>query len=93
VESWTPRDYQARLGAFYMQNAAYTKEIATRVERFGPLAQVFSTYEIRKAPEAEAAQRGIHGIQLFFDGQRWWILSVALAGESESQPIPAQYLK
>jgi hypothetical protein len=57
------------------------------------MAQVFSTYGISEAPDAEPAQRGINSIQLFFDGERWWILSIAFTGESEAEPIPAQYLK
>lgn len=94
VESWTPRDYEARLGTFHAQNDFYAKQVASRVERFGHVAHVFSTFGVLDAPGAETpVQRGINSIQLFFDAERWWILSVAWDAETESQPIPAEYLR
>jgi len=38
---------------------------------------VFSTYESRSAPsDAKSFQRGINSIELYNDGQRWWIASL-----------------
>ena len=36
--------------------------------------------------------RGINSIQLFYDGTRWWVLSVFWDNERPDQPIPEQYL-
>jgi hypothetical protein len=36
--------------------------------------------------------RGINSMQLFHDGERWWLLSVVWDNEREDQPIPGRYL-
>ena len=93
VENLTPRDYQAHTGAFFAENAFYETEVARTVERFGHIAHAFSTYETRSTPDAEPFRRGINSIQLFHDGERWWVLSIVWDAETPAQPIPAEYLK
>lgn len=70
----------------------YEREIHRVTNQFGPMAQVFSTYEWRRAPDGPAGGRGINLIELFHDGRRWWISSAMWMQETESHPIPAQYL-
>jgi hypothetical protein len=36
--------------------------------------------------------RGINSIQLFYDGNRWWIVTVYWQQESTAHPIPEKYL-
>jgi len=36
--------------------------------------------------------RGINSIQLFYDGSRWWIVSIYWQQESPEYPIPEKYL-
>ena len=67
-------------------------EIARKVERFGNIAHVFSTYEWSNAQGGPAGGRGINSFQLLFDGTRWWIMSVFWQQESAEYPIPAEYL-
>ncbi len=71
----------------------FEREIARRVERFGAVAHVFSTYESRKA-ESDPVPfvRGINSIQLFFDGKRWWAVTIFWDSERPDQPIPAEFL-
>ena len=53
------------------QEGFFEREIRRRIERFGSVAHVFSTYESRHAlADAQPFARGINSIQLFFDGQR-----------------------
>jgi hypothetical protein len=71
----------------------FEREIARRVERFGAIAHVFSTYESRRAEtDPQPFARGINSIQLFFDGQRWWVVTIFWDSERPNQPIPAEYL-
>ena len=35
---------------------------------------------------------GINSIQLFYDGARWWIVSIYWQHESPKHPIPKNYL-
>ena len=85
--------YQEQAGRYFAENAFYETEVARRVERFGCVAQVFSTYESRHAPDdPEPFARGINSIQLVHDGSRWWVLSILWDTEREGQPIPPAYL-
>ena len=36
--------------------------------------------------------RGINSIQLYFDGERWWITSWVFDSEREGNEIPGEYL-
>ncbi len=86
--------YIARVEPLFAKNGFYEKEIARRVEQFGQIAHVWSTYESRHDPsDAEPFMRGINSIQLFNDGKRWWILSIYWQHENAQHPIPEKYLQ
>ena len=81
-----------RADRYFKEQSFYEYEIARKVERFGNIAHVFSTYEWSHEQGGPAAGRGINSFQLLFDGTRWWIMSVFWQQESEEYPIPAEYL-
>ena len=88
-----PADYVARNSPYFAEHAFYEREIGRSTQRFGPLIEVLSAYEIREAPDAPAAaQRGVNAIQLFDDGRRLWIASVLWAAETPETPIPPELL-
>jgi len=68
------------------------REIHRVTQRFGNIAHVFSTYETRKTPDGPLIGRGINSIELFWDGQRWWIASAIWDEERPDNPIPKEYL-
>jgi hypothetical protein len=74
------------------RNGFFEREIARRTERFGNIAHLFSTYESRHARDEKPFVRGINSIQLFFDGKRWWVVTIFWDSERPDQPIPAEYL-
>jgi hypothetical protein len=85
--------YIARVEPLFAKEGFYETEIARRVEQFGRIAHVWSTYESRHDPsEKEPFMRGINSIQLFNDGARWWILSIYWQHESKQDPLPQKYL-
>jgi hypothetical protein len=86
-------DYINRFGARLTDAGFIEREITRRVDRFGHMAQVFSTYETRLDGAKEIAGRGINGIQLFWDEKRWWVVTIMWDSESLAQPIPADYKK
>jgi len=87
-------NFIARAEPTFEKNGFHEKEIARRVEQFGQIAHVWSTYESRHDPEdAKAFMRGINSIQLFNDGKRWWILSIYWQHENAAHPIPKKYLE
>jgi hypothetical protein len=88
----SPDDYAARADGFFAKEAFYEKEVARRVEQWAHIAQVFSTYESRRAPADKPFARGINSIQLMNDGQRWWIVTVFWQGEDKDNPLPEAML-
>jgi hypothetical protein len=84
-------DYIATSGPMLERVGFREKEIARRVERFGHIAHVFSTYEGRLETD-NTVIRGINSIQLLNDGTRWWVVSVYWEAERPDMPLPRQYL-
>jgi hypothetical protein len=70
----------------------YEKEISRKVEKFGAICHVWSTYESRNSATGPVIERGINSIDLFFDGTRFWILAWSYDSERKNNPIPAEYL-
>jgi hypothetical protein len=68
------------------------EEIAQRVERYGDVAQVFSTYQKRFWDSSEILGRGINAINLIHSDGRWWITSINWDEEVGAGPLPARYL-
>ena len=62
-----------------------------QVERWGPMAHVLCTYEIRRTATGPVTVRGIDSAQLAFDGTRWQILSLYFHSESPGEQVPAAY--
>jgi hypothetical protein len=86
--------YIERTREFFANNGFYEKEVARRTEQFGQIAHVWSTYESRHdEKDAEPFMRGINSIQLFYDGDRWWIVSIYWQHESPDEAIPPRYLR
>lgn len=83
----------ARVEPYFAEHGFFEKEIARRVEQFGQIAHAWSTYESRHSEDdPEPFMRGINSIQLFYDGNRWWILNIYWQQESAQHPIAETYL-
>jgi hypothetical protein len=86
-------NYIASAEPYLIQNGFFEREIARRVNRFGNVAQVFSTYDSRhKADDPEPFSRGINSIQLLFERGRWWVVTIFWDAERADNPIPEKYL-
>lgn len=87
-------DFIRLAGPGYTQGAGFwEREIGHHVDRFGSIAQVFSTYEMRLAgPKAEVVERGINGVQLIHHQNRWWITNLVFDVETPANPIPPRFL-
>ncbi len=88
----TPDDYVTRAGANFEKIAFYESEVARRVETFGNIAHVFSTYESRHAPGEKPFARGINSIQLVKVGKSWKVITILWDAEREGNPLPPKYL-
>jgi len=84
----------ARSSKFLEEEGFFESETARRVETYGHIAQVWSTYDSRhKADDPRPFARGINSIQLMNDGARWWVVSIFWENESPRAPLPKKYLK
>lgn len=90
----TPEEYIQGSAPLLEKNGFFEREISRRVEKFGNIAHIFSTYDSRhKVEDEKPFARGINSIQLMNDGKRWWIVTVFWQGEDEKNPLPAEYLR
>src|SRR5205823_7094844 len=90
----SPDEYVTRSSPLLEQNGFFEREVSRRVEKFGSIAHIFSTYESRhKLDDAKPFARGINSIQLMNDGSRWWIVTIFWQSEDEKNPLPAEYLR
>ena len=93
VRYLTPQGYIDASGNWLVENGFFEKEIHRSVQTFGNITQVFSTYESFRSEKDESPfMRGINSIQLLNDGKRWWIVNIYWTQETETNPIPIEYL-
>lgn len=89
----SPDDYIKRAEPFLLKGF-HEREKARRIEQYGNIAHVFSTYEsFHKKDDKEPFMRGINSFQLLNDGKRWWVVTIFWQGETPEAPIPKEYLK
>lgn len=91
---FTPEEYIERSGPFLEKEGFHEIGFAQRVEQFGNIAHVFTTYQSKhKLSDEKPFMRGINSLQLLNDGTRWWVLNIAWSQETPESPLPDKYLK
>src|SRR6201987_5837123 len=68
------------------------RELAHKIERYGNVATVLSSYEGKNASTGKVVTRGVNIFQLYFEGKRWGTLSVVWDEEPPANPIPPEFL-
>ncbi|WP_223641865.1 nuclear transport factor 2 family protein [Corallococcus sp. EGB] len=76
AQAITPDDYVAWGQEATATHGFFEKEIARQTHAFGGLMQVMSTYEARGTQDGPLIAKGVNSIQLFNDGQRWWVMNI-----------------
>ena len=72
-KSMSLEDYSRDTTPFFAANDFYEVEVGRRINVFGNIAHVWSSYEARRSPDdADVERRGINSIQLFKDADRGW---------------------
>lgn len=88
TESMTEQDFADRSDASIVKQGFTEREIKHVIKRYGNVATVLSSYEGSMANRV--IERGVNIFQLYFDGKRWWILSMVWDEERPDNPIPAE---
>ncbi len=87
-------DYIEANKKYFEKGGFRDTEAGRRVEAFGNIAHVWSTYESRhKAEDPQPYTRGINSIQLLKDSNRYWIVNVFWDYERPENPVPEKYLQ
>jgi hypothetical protein len=90
VRPMSVEDYAKGAGSYFAQHAFYESPIVNRIETFGNVSQVFSSYESRHTPGEAPFARGVNSIQLLYDGSRWWIVRILWDQERDDNPLPKE---
>jgi hypothetical protein len=89
----TVEEYITGSGPFLEKDGFFEMEIGKKTEQYGNIVHVFSTYESkRRLNDEKPFMRGINSIQLWYDGKRWWVITIFWQSESEDMPIPGKYI-
>jgi hypothetical protein len=86
------KEYHNLADAQLEKEGFYEKEIGRKVENFGSVYHVWSTYESRNIITGPVIDRGTNTIELIFDGTRFWITSWSFDQETKENKIPKEYL-
>jgi len=92
TKTLTFSDYVNWVNDYFLKNGFVEKELGRKVTKYGNIAHVLSSYESRHEVGGKVIARGVNSIQLFFDGKRWWIVSILWDSEREGNPIPQALL-
>ena len=88
ADAFDVEGYIASRSPMFEKDSFFETEIARSTFAFGNIAHVLSSYELSRAPGEKPFVRGVNSIQLFHDGSRWWVLSMAWDNERPGNPLP-----
>ena len=88
----THKEFVDSTDASLVKDGFTERELAHKIERYGNVATVLSSYEGKNASTGKVITRGVNIFQLYYDGKRWWILSMVWDQETPANPIPPELL-
>lgn len=89
VQLLNVEQYAQHAGAYFQKTGFYEHGIHNEMQRFGNVAQIFTSYESRHSPAEVPFEHGINSFQVLYDGQRWWVVSILWDEERKDNPLPA----
>lgn len=92
TKALSPEEY-VQLFQSRIATGFFERELHRTTEDFGTVTHLFSTYETRDKKDGPITNRGINSIQLFYDGTRYYIVTIFWCAESMGFILPDKYLK
>jgi hypothetical protein len=91
---FTPDTYVERDDPVFRTMSFFEHSIANRIETFGNLTSVWSTYESRHDPkDVQPFARGINSLQIVHAQGRYWVANIIWDDERQGLTLPEKYLK
>lgn len=87
AKSVTEQEYADEADAGMVKAGFTERELNHVIHRYGNVATVLSSYETRTAASPNVSH-GMNIFQLYFDGSRWWILSMVWDEQRPGNPQP-----
>lgn len=94
LKSITPEEYAERNKTRLADIGFNEDELYRITNTYGAGTQIFSTFEshFTNRDGAQEITKGINNIQLYFDGERYFILSVFWDANAKNIEVPERYL-
>ncbi|CAN5485500.1 hypothetical protein BH10BAC4_BH10BAC4_26540 [soil metagenome] len=92
IKALAPEEY-VELFTSRVASGFFEKELHRKMESYGTVTHVFSTYETKEKKDGPVTNRGINSIQIFYDGTRYYIINIFWCAESMGFTLPDKYLK
>lgn len=87
----TEQEYADEADSSTVKNGFTEHELNHVIHQYGNVATVLSSYESRTATNPKVAT-GMNIFQLYFDGKRWWILSMVWDEQRPGNPQPPKLM-
>ena len=86
-------DYVKWYGSSMVERGIYEKQIWSRTEQYGRLAQRWGTCEYRwETADGPPEGRCLVSMQFIYESERWWVSSMIWEGGLEPDEVPRKYL-
>jgi hypothetical protein len=88
----SPDEYATTVGPRLEQMGFFEREIGRVQERYGNILHMMSAYDSKRTlADPQPFARGINSIQCFWDGTRWWVVTIFWDSERPDTPIPPRF--
>ncbi len=89
ANTMTIQGFHDRMGG-ERKTGFFEYEIHRETQQYGAVTHIWSTYEWKVTEDGPVGGRGINSIQLYHDGDRYWIAAEIF--DTRNKPIPEQYM-
>lgn len=94
LRNWSVEEYVAAAAPQLESGGFFERELGRKMERYGNVVHLLSAYDSKRTlADAAPFQRGVNSFQLWFDGKRWYVVSIFWEAETPENPIPAELLQ
>jgi hypothetical protein len=90
IVRWNREEYAASANEYLVKTGFVDRKLGCVTNQYGNVAAVRCGFE--GLEQSKLVERGVAIYQLYNDGKRWWITSVAWDQERPGNPVPAELL-